>query len=638
MCGITGIVRFDQRDPDPDALEAMTDAIQHRGPDGEGQAIDGSTGLGNRRLAILDLSDAGAQPMATPDGRYTITYNGETYNYRDLRERLEKLGHDFSSDTDTEVVLHAYAEWGAECLDELNGMFAFAVWDRREEELFLARDRYGVKLLYVHQDGNRLLFGSELKALLAHGTVDREVDPYALREYFTFQNLFSSRTLMKDVRRVPAGHFVRIDPEAGIVESEEYWDYDFTDKIDPDKVSREECAQEVRDRFEQAVRRQLVSDVPVGSFLSGGMDSGSIVAVASHEIPRLRTYTAGFDTSTAEGPEADFDERDAAERMASEFDTEHHERFLHAGDMPAVLDDVVRSLENPRVGMCWQNYCVQDLASRSSTVVLSGAGGDELFGGYPWRYDRVRDASNHEEFEQAYFDYWQRLVPREHHEDFFTDDVLDATEGYDPLDDFQGVLADADVPEDEPLDKAFYFELKTFLPGLFALADKLSMAHSLEARVPFLDNDLVEYAQKIPTQYKVTRDDPDVEVEVTDHEHQGEEFTLSNEGKQVLRDAMEGLIPAEVRLKDKQGFSPPDASWYRSENRQFIEALLLDDQTLDRGYIEEDAIRNILEDHSSGRANHRLVLWSLIFFEVWCRRFLDHEDEHLQGMGERCET
>lgn len=632
MCGITGLVRFDGTSASRGTVEAMTDAIPHRGPNDEGVHVDGPTGLGNRRLAVLDLSEAGHQPMTTPDERYTITYNGEVYNYEEIRARLRKLGHTFDSDSDTEVVLHAYAEWGADALERFQGMFAFAIWDAQEDKLFLARDRYGVKPLYVAADENCLFFGSEVKSLLASGEIDRRVDRRALREYFTFQNIYSDRTLLDGVRTVPPGHHVTVDVPSGELEEVEYWDYDFTDKLDPDEVSRDECAAEVRARFEQAVERQLVSDVPVGSYLSGGMDSGSIVAVASRKLPRLTTVTGGFDVSDAEGLEADFDERGAAERMARTFDTQHVERYMHAGDAVDNLGELAWHLEVPRVGMCWQNFHVHDLASRFVTVVLSGAGGDELFGGYPWRYERVRDADTPDEAADAYFDYWQRLIPQADHGSFFTDAVLDETDDFEPREAFDDVLEDAPVRDEEPLDLAFYFELKTFLPGLFTLADKLSMARSLEIRVPFLDRDLVDYATKIPPEYKVTSEDPDVEVEGQDAEI-ADDVRVSNEGKRVLRDAMRGLIPDEIVERDKQGFSTPDGTWYRTENREYVEELLLDERTLERGYLQPDAIRRVVRENSEGEENHRLLIWSLILFEHWCREFLDGEPDRSPAGG-----
>lgn len=625
MCGITGMVRFDGADVDGDVVEEMTQAIAHRGPDGEGVHLDGSVGIGNRRLAIIDLSEAGAQPMSAADGDVWITYNGETYNFQELREELEDLGHSFRSQSDTEVVLHAYLEWGRDCVERLNGMFALAIWDARDGTLLLARDRYGVKPLYIHRTDERLMFGSEVKALLASGDLPREVDPVALREYFTFQNIYSDRTLFDGVRLLPPGHRVVVDVDAGTVTRERYFDFDLSDPLDPDDHPRDDCAKRLREKFEQAVERQLVSDVPLGSFLSGGMDSGSIVAVASRKIPRLKTFTGGFDLRDADGIETAFDERKPAELMAVEFGTEHYEMVMHGGDMEWVMPRLIWHLEDLRLGMCWQNYYIQQLASRFVKVTLSGAGGDELFAGYPWRYHRIDDVEDPDAFRDAYFDYWQRLVPQEDHGEIFTDEVLEASEGFSARQTFESVLDPDRLPDDDHVPWALYFELKTFLHGLFVIGDKLSMAHSMEMRVPFLDDDLVDYALRLPSRYKFSREDEGVEVNENEPGHKDKYLRQSNEGKRILRQAMRGLAPDAIIDRKKQGFSPPDASWYRTRSLSYLKEVLLDDRTLERGYLRPEFIRRTLDEHEAGKENHRLLIWSMLAFEWWCRLFLDEE-------------
>jgi asparagine synthase (glutamine-hydrolysing) len=591
MCGIAGIFDRRGRAVPLELLERMSRTIAHRGPDDDGHYAAEEIGLANRRLAILDLSPAGHQPMRSGD--LVLVYNGELYNFRELATELESKGHRFVSRADTEVVLRAFEEWGPACVERFNGMFAFAVWNSRERELVLARDRFGIKPLYYAETDGRLLFGSEVKALLEAGLPAR-VSPEALVEYFTFQNLFSDLTLFDGVHMLPAGCVLRATPDSLSVER--YWDLE----LDPDDAADEdEWVERIRGAFESSVRRQLVSDVPVGSFLSGGMDSASIVAVASQAIPRLMTFTGGFDLTSVNGLELVFDERADAEHVASTFRTEHYEMVMHSGDMWWVLPELVWHLEDLRVGMCYQNHYIARLASKFVKVSLAGTGGDELFAGYPWRYDRV-SAVGAGEFERELFDYWSRLVAPPDHAAFFEPELL-AQGGGRPREVFDAVLAPARGLD--PIAQTLYFEAKTFLHGLLVVEDRVSMAHSLESRVPFLDNELVEVARRIPSRLK--------------HSNGG--------GKRILRRAMHGLLPNEIIEKPKQGFSPPDESWYRGPTMEQIRTLLLDRRTTERGYFQPQALHRVLDEHEAGRRNHRLLIWSLLCFEWWNRLFIDGE-------------
>ena len=316
MCGITGIINLDNSPVPLPVLQGMTDAIAHRGPDGEGHWIEGNVGLGHRRLSIIDLSAAGFQPMVSADHRYWLSYNGEVYNFRELRSELEAKGYWFRSQTDSEVVLNALAEWGTKALDRFNGMFAFALWDRKDRTLLLARDRYGIKPLYTSLQNNTFAFGSEQKAILAMPEFKRQVDKPALLEYFTFQNIFTDRTLLEDIKLLPAGYYATLDLkiEKPTLRRTQYWDYNFQEPTQ--HASREEYQEELDRLFQQAVSRQLVSDVEIGSYLSGGMDSGSITAIAAKSFPYLKTFTCGFDLSSASGIELSFDEREKAEAMS----------------------------------------------------------------------------------------------------------------------------------------------------------------------------------------------------------------------------------------------------------------------------------------------------------------------------------
>lgn len=411
MCGIAGLAYLDSTPVSPAVLQRMTDAIAHRGPDGEGQWIEGSVGLGHRRLAIIDLSPAGHQPMISADHRFVLTYNGEIYNFRELKAELEAAGYWFRSRTDSEVLLYALAEWGPRrALDRLNGMFAFALWDRKERRLLLARDRYGIKPLYYCHQGATFAFASEQKALRASNLFGLALDKQALLEYFTFQNIFTDRTLISGVRLLPAGHFAVIDcgREVPAVELSQYWDFDFSEPDNP--ASEAEYREELGRLFRQAVNRQLVADVELGCYLSGGMDSGSITAVAASSFPFLKTFTCGFDLSSASGIELGFDERAKAEAMSYHFKTEHYEMVLKAGDMERCLPRLAYHLEEPRVGQSYPNFYAAQLASKFVKVVLSGAGGDELFGGYPWRYYRAVKNQDFEDYVDKYYLFWQRLV------------------------------------------------------------------------------------------------------------------------------------------------------------------------------------------------------------------------------------
>ena len=624
MCGIAGICDLRGEAVSAGLIKRMTDRIAHRGPDGEGQYVDGTVGLGHRRLSIIDLSPAGSQPMANEAGDVVITYNGEIYNYQKLRVELEALGYRFHSQTDTEVVVHAYEEWGERCVERFNGMFAFAILDRRGRRLFLARDRYGVKPLYWYCRDGVFLFASEIKAILEHPRVARAVCYEALNEYFTFQNVFTDLTLFEGVRLLPAGHTLTLDlREPAPPEPRRYWDYPLVEEADG--LSEDEAAEQVYHLFVQAVTRQLVSDVPVGSYLSGGMDSGSITAVAVRHIPRLTTFTQGFDLSSASGLELGFDERRNAESLANFCKTEHYEMVLHAGDMEWVLPELIWHLEDLRVGQCYPNYYVARLASKFVKVVLSGGGGDELFGGYPWRYYRGMGSGGRDEYLGRYYQFWQRLVPDEDKPRLYNAETQRRVGDHSAFGVFRGVFdgwpgeyrTDADYVR-----ASLYFELKTFLHGLLVVEDKLSMAHSLETRVPFLDNDLVEFAMRVPARHKLRNLSRVARVDENDPGKRLIYEKETSDGKIVLRQAMNRLIPKDVTERAKQGFSAPDASWFRGESINYINRLLRHPKAEIYEFLRPEFVGRMLDEHCSGRVNHRLFIWSLLSFEWWLRRFI----------------
>jgi asparagine synthase (glutamine-hydrolysing) len=623
VCGIAGILNLDRRPVERALIKRMTDAIAHRGPDAEGRLVDGHVGLGNRRLAIIDLSPAGAQPMTTESGDLVVTYNGEIYNFRELRAELERLGRRFRSRSDTEVLLQAYEEWGEACLDRFNGMFAFAVWDRRRRELFLARDRYGIKPLYYARAGTTFVFGSEIKSFLEHPDFRVELSFPHLLEYFTFQNIFSDGTLFTGVTLLPPGHCLRLG-EDGIEGVRQYWDFHFDEE---ESASDAEYVEELDRLFTQAVERQLVSDVPVGAFLSGGMDSASITAIAARSMPYLATFTAGFDLTSASGLELGFDERRKAEWLSYLFKTEHYETVLKAGDMERCLPALVWHLEDPRVGQSYPNYYISRLSSKFVKVALSGGGGDELFGGYPWRYYRAVVNDDFDHYVEKYYRFWHRLIPNSEIAQFFRPDLWGEISDIQTIDIFRSKLPDREHPPTTPeeyVNYSLYLEAKTFLPGLLLVDDKLSMAHGLETRVPFLDNDLVEFAQRIPVRLKLRHLDHVVKLNENEPGPKTQRyFERTRDGKLILRKALARYVSESVADQVKQGFSGPDASWFRGESIEYVNNVIHDDSALMYRFLEPATVRRLVGEHTAGVHNRRLLLWSLLNFEQWCRLFLD---------------
>lgn len=623
MCGIAGIVNLDGSPADAGLVRRMTDAIAHRGPDGEGQHTDGAVGIGNRRLAIIDLSEAGSQPMLNDRGDVAITYNGEVYNFRELRAELERAGRRFRSRSDTEVVLRAYEEWGEAFVERLNGMFALAIWDGRSRELLLARDRYGVKPLYTAQAGSTFLFGSEIKSFLQHPGFRPQLSRPHLLEYFTFQNIFTDGTLFAGVTLLPPGHTLTVRLDGSEPRRRRYWDFHFAEA--GETVSDEEYAEELDRLFCQAVERQLVSDVPVGAYLSGGMDSGGITAVAAGALPHLSTFTGGFDLTTASGIELGWDERQKAEAMSYAFGTEQYETVLKAGDMERCLAALTWHLEDPRVGQSYPNYYIARLASKFVKVVLSGSGGDELFAGYPWRYYRAVVNDDLDHYVEKYYRFWHRLIPNSVIREFFRPEVWSDVEGIRTIDIFRDVLPEREAPEspEEYVNFSLHLEAKTFLHGLLVVDDKLSMAHSLETRVPFLDNDLVEFAQRLPVRLKLRDLEHVVRLDENEPGPKTQKyFEQTRDGKLLLRRVMERHVPAQVTEQVKQGFSGPDAAWFRGDSLDYVRRVIHDPDARMYEFLDPGTVGRLVDEHLAGKENRRLLLWSLLNFEQWCRTFL----------------
>ncbi|MZP29513.1 asparagine synthase (glutamine-hydrolyzing) [Heliobacterium undosum] len=668
MCGIAGIVSLTGKPFAPARVKAMCDVMAHRGPDdagytffrlGERQNGEGgywcsftdpafkhinenrpvfggnyaqeelarhpiTVGLGHRRLSIIDLTHYGHQPMSNSDRRYWVIFNGEIYNFPELKSELECKGHVFRTRTDTEVLLHLWEEQKIEALSRLNGMFAFALYDRLENELILARDRFGVKPLYYAVTDDYIVFASEIKAILRSGLVEPSIDPSALVEYMTFQNIFSDKTLFRNIHLLEPGKVIYVKPGCKIARISSF----HTGYADVPRISDpEEARERVGEGFSRAVQRQLISDVPVGAYLSGGMDSGSIVALAGRAIPRLTTFTCGFDLTNVNGMEQGFDERPSAEKLSYLLQTEHYDVVLHAGDMPAAMESLTWHLEDPRVGMCYQNWYVAKLASRFVKVCLAGTGGDELFGGYPWRYRIILDAENQDDFMKQYFRYWHRLLSPEESPQLFSADLQRHLAELPEI--FRGVFEEMPSapqwgdPYQDRIQQALRFEYRTFLQGLLIVEDRISMAHGMETRVPFLDNDLADLAWGMSPSLKVN-------LAGLNQADRSKQFA-SVDGKIVLRNAMERFLPEEFTKQKKQGFSAPDENWYRGPSMEYIREILLDSRTLSRPWFEQEFVRRCLDDHMKGQRNHRLLIWSLLSTEWLQRHYIDAAQPTVEG-------
>jgi asparagine synthase (glutamine-hydrolysing) len=673
MCGISGVVCLGERTLYTHNIKMMCDVIAHRGPDDAGYfvaqtkhrqrlysgyyetftdekfqavnpllpAIDSKQGMhqlhahdwniffGHRRLAIIDITAAGHQPMSDATKSIWLTYNGEIYNFPEIKKTLIQLGYQFKTHTDTEVIIYAYQEWGIQAIQKFNGMFAFALWDKTNNQFFLVRDRYGIKPVYytLSKDG-AFLFASEIKSILKYNDQSPVMDHEGLLEYFTFQNIFTDKTLYKDIKLLPAGHYIHINLNSDnpSIQPQQYWDFNFKE---PEISNNEQDYLEEFDRlFKQAVERQLVSDVEIGSYLSGGMDSGSITAIAAKKMPYLKTFTVGFDLHSASGMELGFDEREKAEHMSYLFKTEHYEMVLKSGDMERCLPNFAWHLEEPRVGQSYPNYYASKLASKFVKVVLAGTGGDELFAGYPWRYYRAVNNDNFEDYIDKYYLFWQRLVDNAQLKKIFSP-IWDKVSHVWTRDIFRDVFqkhANTLTRPEDYINHSLYFEAKTFLHGLLVVEDKLSMAHSLETRVPFLDNDLVDFAMQVPLKLKLGNLHNVMRInenEIGDKSRKY--FEKTNDGKLILRKALNKYMPQQITQAVKQGFSSPDESWFKGESIHYIRDRLLNPDRAIYQFLDYHTIETLLNNHIEGKENKRLLIWSLLNIEEWSTQLFSQE-------------
>ena len=618
MCGICGLVSLDGATaPDPAVLAAMNETLLHRGPDSDGSVIDGPCGLAMRRLSIIDLA-GGDQPIANEDGRIQVVQNGEIYNYRDLREELRGRGHTFSTHSDTEVLVHLYEERGPAFVEALRGMFAIAIWDSRESRLLLARDRFGIKPLYYRVAGGTVSFGSELKALLRQPGFSREIDPQALESFLAFNSIPSPLTIFKEARKLPAGH--TLIAERGEVRVARFARPAPAPADQVRNEGDEALAAELRDRLRDSVRAHLVSDVPVGVLLSGGIDSAALTAMAAGESGyRVSTFSIGFEESS-------FDELGQARLVAERYGTDHHELVLRP-DAVDLLPRLVEAFDEPfGDSSALPTYLVSQLASGTVKVVLSGEGGDELFGGYyTYVADRLAPRLGRaapllrplvdllpSSSEKASFDYKAKrfmrgahLPPVERHhawKEIFSpeaqDDLLAGDRISDPVDAYRARYAETEgAPELarlQDLDLGIYL-----VDDLLVKTDRSSMAHSLEARVPFLDTEVADLALALETRQKVRG--------------------LSK--KRLLRRAVEPLVPKEIVRGRKQGFSIPVAAWLRGDLEPFARDVLSPETIERQGCLRPEAVTRVLDEHVSGKEDLSRQIWGLLSFTLWFDRY-----------------
>jgi asparagine synthase (glutamine-hydrolysing) len=625
MCGICGIV--ERNGPiDHQALKRMTAAIQHRGPDDEGFYVapeEGQTGvgLGFRRLSIIDLV-TGNQPISNEDGSVHVVFNGEIYNYRELRTGLESRGHRFATDSDTEVIVHLYEDLGSQCVERLNGMFAIALWDANRGELVLARDRFGKKPLYYADLGGSFLFGSELKSLLEHPHCPRDLDFDALTRYLALEYVPTPYSIFAGIKKLPGGHVLRW--RDGRISLEQFWDLE----LRPDEPPRsdEQYVDEFRELFHAAVRRRLVSDVPLGAFLSGGIDSSSVVAMMVDAAPAgtVKTFSVGFE-------EQSFDESLHARRVATHFGTDHHEEIFTAGVMLDTLPTVVDWLDEPfGDASILPTYLLSRFTREHVTVALGGDGSDELLAGYPtfpadrlarfYRVprllhsnvivplaDRLPVSTANFSFDFKLKRFLRAASSREdvRHPVWlgsFTPDeqtaLLTASPG-DPLAEQRRVLAAAGG---DRLEKLIYLYAKTYLQDdILVKVDRASMACSLEVRAPFLDVELVEFLCRVPSRLKLRRLDT----------------------KHLLKLAMNDVLPPGIATRSKKGFGIPVASWFKGELREALQDELSPERIRRQGLFEPVEVTRLVSEHLSGRRDHRKALWTLFVFQLWHRRWLE---------------
>jgi asparagine synthase (glutamine-hydrolysing) len=620
MCGICGILNFDPGEPvDATTLDRMRDVLRHRGPDDVGSWVRGAVGLGHRRLSIIDLTPSGHQPMPSADSSRWLVFNGEIYNYLELRR--EHLGaYTFVSSSDSEVILHMYDAFGEDCVKYFNGMFAFAIWDDRERRLFLARDRVGVKPLYYTVQAGTLLFASEIKSLLQHDKVAVSIDPTAVDDFMTFGYVQSPRTIFKGIYRLPEGH--TLTWQDGRVNVREYWDVRF----EPDETTPLDAqCERLIELLDDSLRLRLRSDVPLGVLLSGGVDSSAVTALLARAVGRIKTFSIGYDAGK------EYNELGYARSIAKRYDTEHHDLILEPRTFESFIPKFVYHMDEPVTeGAAISLYFVSELTARHVKVVLSGEGSDELFGGYPiYHYMRLIEAYRMvpEAVRTGLMDPLLRAVSRSPKIDkylylsrqplerrylnvhlyddrarhaLYSRDFNRELGSFDPrrtLEALHQKAAGTDL-----LSRLLYVDTKTWLPNdILIKADRMSMATSIELREPFLDYRLIEFAARVPSKYKIR----------------------NGQTKYILKRALKDILPHEILHRSKMGFPTPLAAMFRGDLYAYVRDVLLDERSRARGYFDQTAVSTFVSEHLAGTADHHSVLWRLLILEEWHRQFAD---------------
>ena len=629
MCGITGFINANGGAVDRSTLERMNTAIIHRGPDDDGFYVNENVGLAMRRLSIIDLV-SGQQPIYNSDKTKAIVFNGEIYNYQTLRDDLEKLGHQFYTKSDTEVVIHLYDEYGVDCLQYLRGMFALAIWDEREKSLFLARDRVGKKpVLYSHQANGDLIFGSEFQAVLQHPSVSREVDMEAIDSYISFLCVPAPQTAFKQIRKLEPGHWLKW--KDGSIETKRYWQPDFSKKI---KITKEEAIEETTRILRESTRLRMISEVPLGAFLSGGVDSSAVVALMAQESSTpVKTFSIGFE-------EEDFSELKYAKRVAEHVGAEYHE-FIVRPNALDVIPTLVEHYGEPYAdSSAIPTYYVSKETRKHVTVALNGDGGDESFAGYE-RYAAMRIAEAYHRVPKAlrkifveapvnflptselkrsrfrdakrfleaanlprterYFR-WMSTFNRDAKHDLYTKEFAASVAGQNASHFLDDWFAKANGTG--TLDATLLTDQMTYLPNdLLVKVDIASMANSLEARSPFLDHKLIEFAASLPESMKMSR----------------------FETKSLLKKVAARLVPREVVYRKKMGFGVPVGRWFRGEMKDFVRGVLLSEKSLKRGIVRSEMIERYVDEHTTGKRDHAFQIWTLLMLELWFQRFIDQQ-------------
>ena len=624
MCGITGVYQECGEPVACETLAAMMGIIGHRGPDDQGTYVKDGIGLGMRRLSIIDLK-GGKQPIANEDGQVVTVFNGEIYNYRELRSELSGRGHKFASASDTEVIVHLYEEFGDECVQRLRGMFAFAVWDSRRRRLLIARDRLGIKPLYYTKSKGCLIFASEIKAILQHPDIEARLDLQGLSGYLSLKYVPSPATIFEGIHSLPPGHRLICDSHGTTVKP--YWDLSFAQNH-TGKHSEAEYTEQLEALLKEAVRIHLVSDVPFGAFLSGGLDSSTIVALMSQFLnERVKTFSVGF-----EGEGAVYSELPYARMVANRYETDHHEVIVRPQNLIDLSEKIIWHLDQPIADdACLANYLVSEMASRHVKMVLTGEGGDELFAGYA-RYsgERLSPLFRHmpeparsliltaadcfpglrrsklalyalcQADETKRLANWFPLFNCDMKASLLDDEVKATLNGVSAEDIFADHLSRTDAGD--PLNRMLYVDTKLWLADdLLARGDKMSMAASIEARVPLLDHKLVEFAASLPSHLKIrglTR-------------------------KYLLKKVGRSWLPAEIIQRKKKGFPMPLSVWFRNEARSFVRDILSPAAVRRRGLFNPAFVEKLLNQHETRFADHGSLLWSLISVELWHRLFID---------------